>query len=88
MPNIDKDCHENEKNTLDKNRLKASKYVRIEAPYYDDKDFIRLPRQRTDLSAKTPWLKYSLNSLSSDLHLICTFIVTVKIGSDMAFLIG
>ena len=30
MPNIAKDCHENEKNTLDKNRLKASKYVRIE----------------------------------------------------------
>ncbi|MEE3496710.1 MAG: hypothetical protein VZR06_16265, partial [Butyrivibrio sp.] len=54
----------------------------------NDKNFIRLPRQRTSFSGKTPYLKHSLNPLSSDLHLICTFIVTVKIGSDMAFLIG
>jgi hypothetical protein len=33
MPNIAKDCHENEKNTLDKNRLKASRYAEIEGFY-------------------------------------------------------
>lgn len=33
MTRISKDCHENEKNTLDKNRLKASKHAEIEVFY-------------------------------------------------------
>ncbi len=36
------------------------------------------------MSAKIPQLRHFLSTLSSDLHLICTFKITVKTGSDMA----
>ena len=51
---IDWDCHENKKNKSSKNMLYASKYAEIEVQKLNDKNIIRLPRQRTSFGGKIP----------------------------------